>query len=225
MARHPSTYSRWQDYSSARVPELVAEGLENDDALRRAGEEWRSREKTSRDEPKRAKRTSKGASMSSRKKGLTIEYIRQVDGALSEEQAADIALGLLDGLLEYADADYSEEYRVMQRRAAELFRGPDKSDDDTAERKFGADLAEFLILAVIDRAVSWDQLEPAVLSGGSRGSQQMPDFGAPAQGPPAELTAEQELGLAPRPETSRRSRIGGTAVQATVRALEQIIQE
>ncbi|MEM7518807.1 MAG: hypothetical protein AAF368_18030, partial [Planctomycetota bacterium] len=133
---------------------------------------------------------------------MVIEYIKQVDGALSEEQAADIALGLLDGLLEYADADYSEEYRTMQRRAAELFRGPDKTDDDTAERKFGMDLAEFLILAVIDRAVSWDQLEPAVLSGASGGSQEMPDFGAPMQqGSPPELTAEQELGLAPRPET------------------------
>ena len=114
----------------------------------------------------------------------------------------------------------------MQRRAAELFRGPDKTDDDTAERKFGMDLAEFLILAVIVRAVSWDQLEPAVLSGASGGSQEMPDFGAPMQqGSPPELTAEQELGLAPRPETSRRSRIGGAAVQATVREIEQLIQE
>lgn len=202
----------WQQYSKRRVPELRSqlEGLTAQEAMKIAGREWREYSEGGGEVG--SKRTSR----------VVIDYISEVAGVLPEEKAADIALGLIDGLLEYADASHAEEYNVMRRRAAELFRGQERTTEDTVERRFGYDLAEYVVLAVIDRELSWSALEPSVLSGGSKGSgKEMPDFGG-GMPPPLELTAEQELGLSPKP--SVKGRATKTAIDATVKALKEIME-
>lgn len=206
----------WQAFSSARVKDLTAEGLTSRDAMKRASEEWQAG----------AKRT--GGRVAKSK--LVIEYIKAVDGTLSEEQAKDIALGLLDGLLEWADAEHSTEYATMARRAAELFRGDERSADDSAERQFGVDLAEYLILALIDRGVSWDELQPTVLQGADTGGEPPADpfaGGGGGGGIDRAPTPEEELGLAPPPRGggSLRGKVAGSAVKETIRQLERIINE
>lgn len=220
--------SDWQSFVSLRLPELTAQGLSSREAMQRVGQEWQ--------EIKEGSAGSRGASSAGRrgrggsvsKSGLKIDYIQTADGILSEAQAKDIALGLLDALIDRSDAEYSTEYAAMQRRAAELFGGGEEpSAADSAERKFGADLAEYLILAVISRRVPWSELEPAVLSG--LREEAPGDAPALLLPPPASSmtpTAEQELGLAPRPTNpSLKSRVASSAVKRTIQGLEQILQQ
>lgn len=203
----------WQKYSARRVAELTEGGMSPQEAMKQAGKEWKSR-KSGAPKPKR------GASMASKKSGLSIEYITNTAGTLSEEQASDIALGLLDGLLFHADAETGTELRTMQIRAAELFRGKEKSVSDTAERQFGHDLAEYLVLAVIDRGVDWSELSPAVLGEGPA-RPVMVTGGTSGRTTP---TPEEELGIKKKEERKELGRkVGNTAIDEMVKALKDIM--
>lgn len=216
----------WKAFISERLPGLTSQGMSSREAMQRLGEEWQ--------ELKGGSASSRGRFPMGHRRGgnvskstLKIDYIQAADGLLSEAQAKDIALGLLDALIERSDAEYSTEYAAMQRRAAELFGGDGPSAADSSERKFGRDLAEYLVLAVINRRVPWSELEPAVLSG----LREEAPGDAPALLPPAPAssttpTPEQELGLAPRPEQpSLKSRVASSAVKRTIQGLEQILQD
>lgn len=200
--------STWQKFSARRVKELTSEGMKAPQAMKQAGAEWRARK-------------DKGARVANKKRGLSIEYITATAGELSEEQASDIALGLLEGLLEYADADHQTELRTLQIRAAELFRGKDKSVSDTAEREFGFDMAEYLVLAVIDRGIDWSELRPSVLSAGP--AQPVVITGGTTGGRTTP-TPEEELGLKKKEERKELGKkIGSTAIDEMVKALKDIM--
>lgn len=201
---------KWQEFRKKRLKELMDGGMTFGDASKVISREWKAMKEG---------KPSKGASVSSKssKTALSIKYITSTSGELSEEQAKDIALGMLDGLIEYADGDSSTELTSMQRRAAELFRGEERTASDTAERRLGFDLAEFLVLAVIDRNLSWESLTPSVLSDGA--APMLPTVVQPSQ--PSKPTPEQELGLSPKPSTGKK--VAGTAMEETIKALQKIL--
>lgn len=207
---------KWEEFRKRRLRELMDDGQSMADAMKVIGREWQSVKEGGSTSATQSKRRSTPVSNNK----LCIKYVQQASGNLSEEQAKDIALGILEGLIEYSDADRATELRTMQRRAAELFRGNEVSDRDTAERRLGYDLAEFVVLAVIDRNITWESLTPSVLSEGAAPTLTM--LPGPSQRPGG-ITPEEELGLKPK-QPSTGARVAGTALGETIKALEGILK-
>ena len=208
----------WNAFRSPRMKALMEDGMSMGDASKIVSKEWKAY-KEKKGDCTSSKRTRSGTVKT--RTGISIKYVSGVSGELSEEQAKDIALGLIDGLLEYADAEAGTELRTMQRRARELFAGEERTASDTAEHRLGEDLAEFLVLAVIDRNIQWSQLEPSVLGG--KAAPVMPTFTAPS-GSPTKITPAQELGIVPKPTSpSLGQQVGKTALQKTIEGLTKII--
>lgn len=252
-----SDFDTQEDYRAVRLPQLLEEGVVEEDAEDLVSWEWRYqgkrrassileyRPKTSvvaaktsapPPKPKKARKRRARASSSTREReavskrnDVNFRYSERSNGVLQPEQARDAAIGLLQGLLEYADASDEQEYQILLQEGRELFGEDPPTMRDSEERQFGYDLAPYLVRLLMVRGVDWRELEPTALAWNRKQHEgqavearvpELPTFREPER-LPGPLTPEQELGLAPRKQGS----LGQTAVQATVRALQDIINQ